>query len=120
MSSTYLRLQDLSSVDVSHTQRVDEAVDISQYRTVIAQVRRVVALAGTSVSATLVLQHAAVLDEDSFVDVSMTAIDLTAAPATTLVVAHDLMRYLRWKATVTSMTVTAPAQFLIDVVARQN
>lgn len=120
MSSTYFRLQDLTSVDASHTQRVDEAVDISQYRSVIAQFRRVVALAGTSVTGTVILQHAAVLDEDSFVDVSMSAIDLTASPGTTVVVAQDLLRYLRWKSSVEAMTVSAPAQLLIDVVARQN
>jgi hypothetical protein len=114
----YFRLQDLKSVSASETQRIEDAVDISNLRTVIAQLRRVVACSATTGSATLKLQHAAVLEEDSFMDVSGISLDLTAT-GTTCHVAHDLMRYLRW-VTEFSGTVTGSAQFMIDINGRET
>ncbi len=115
---TYFRLQDLLSVAESDEQRVDEAVDISNLRTLIIQIRRVVAAAGTTISATLKLQHAAVLEVDSFVDVTGVSVDL-ASTGNTVHVVHDLMRYLRWVADVNG-TLTTSAQFLIDVTGRET
>ncbi len=112
------RLQDLTTSTASESQRLEEAIDIGSYRTVVAHIRRPVAADASPAS--LYLQHSAVLDVAGFVDVTTTAIPLGySGSASTVVVYHDLLRYLRWR-TAFGYAPTVPPQFLIDVVAREN
>ena len=110
----YFRLQELKSVNAIGAQRLEEAIEIGAYRTLVCQVRIPVP-AGTS--GTLRLQHAAVLEEDAFVDVSSPTFDLAVA-GSSVEVFSDLLRYVRWK--VTAISTTNPAQFLIDIIARED
>lgn len=114
----YQRMQDLRSVDESTAQRVEDAIDMSQYPQVSVQVRVPVAFGGTT--ANLYLQHAAVAEEDAFVDVTLdSGISLMAAGTfvryNTL---PNLLRFVRWRVEITGTG--TPAQFLIDLVARER
>jgi len=110
---TYFRLQELTSVATGSTiQRVEEAVDIGRYATLVVQARKPVAGTGTC---TLKLQHAAVLEEAAFIDVTSPTFNL-ATPGNEVQTFQNLLRYVRWTSTVG----TGPAQFLVDVVAREE
>ncbi len=120
--SSYFRLQDLTTVDDTGgnivDQRIEEAIDISGYKTLTVQVRKPVAsTAGTT--AKLYLEHAAVLDEDAFEQASTTiTFDLKTAGNETKVFS-DLLRYVRWSAVFVGSVGVDP-QFLVDIIAREN
>lgn len=110
--SYYFRLQELITVTSAQNQPVWQAVDIGGYRSVILMKRTAMA----TTSGSLRLQHAAVLDEASFVDVGIGNFDLSVA-GNAVYMHVDLLRYVRWSVpTITG----AGAQFLIDAVAKEN
>lgn len=105
------RLQELISVDGVETQDKADAVDNLQYSTLVVQVRKPVA----ATSGTLKLQHAATLDDDAFVDITTDDFDLGTSGSEV----HEftgLLRYVRWSVT----SISGTAQFMIDIVAREN
>jgi len=108
----YFRLQDLTSVASDTTQRIEEAIDIGPFKTLVVEVRKPVAASG----GVLKLQHASVLEEDAFVDVSSLTFDLTATGNEVQTFA-DLLRYLRWT---TASVSSGPAQFMVDIIAREQ
>lgn len=115
--AAYYRLQDLKSVNATGAQRIEEAIDISAFKTLTVQARKPVA----ATSGTLKLQHAAVLEEDAFTDVD--SVD-TGSPGFDLgttgnevLVYENLLRYVRWNVFAIS---SGPAQFQVDIIAREN
>jgi len=111
--SSYFRLQELTSVSSTGAQRIEEAIDIGAFKTLVVQCRKPVAAS----SGTLKLQHAAVRDEAAFVDVDLTpAVEFDLGTTGNEVeVFTDLLRYVRWNVTAISGT----AQFQLDVIARE-
>ena len=107
----YYRLQDLTTVSANGAQRLEEAIDVGGYRTLIAQCRKPVAAS----AGTLKLQHAAVPEEAAFVDVSSPTFNLASA-GNDVQVFNDLLRYVRWSVS----GLTGTSQFLVDIVAREG
>jgi len=113
--SAYFRLQELTQLHTdtgdTFTQRIEEAVDISSFKSLVVQVRKpIVGKAGCTLS----LQHASELVESAFVDVP-TTFSLDTDP-NEVITFQDLLRYVRWKAVLSATSTTA---FLIDVVCRE-
>jgi len=111
--SAYFRLQDLTSQSATGSQRIEEAIDVSAYRTLVVQTR-IPVQAGTS--GTLVLEHAAVLDEDAFTTLGSFSINL-ASDSNDVEAINDPLRFVRWKITAFS---GSAASFMIDIVARET
>jgi len=107
----YFRLQDLTSIDSSGPQRIEEAIDLGAYGTLAMQCRVAQAAGASSV---LKLEHAATREEAAFTEVTSDnfVLDSTGNQYKSFT---NLLRYVRWTATITSGT----AQFLLDVVARE-
>ncbi len=114
----YQRMQDLRSVDSDTEQRPEDAIDITQYAQIVLQVRVPVGFGGTT--ATLYFQTAAVAEDSAFVDITpaMSVSLLAAGDHVLYNTMPNLLRYLRWRVAVTGSG--APAQFLIDLVARER
>lgn len=110
---SYFRLQDLTEQTATGSQRIEEAIDVSAFKTLTVQTRVPGNSSGTT---TLILEHAAVLDEDAFADVATFSVDLTN-DSNDVEVVSDTLRYVRWKI---SAFGTGTAKFMIDIIAREN
>ncbi len=110
--AAYFRLQDLIKVSGSSTQDKRDAIDVGNHRFVVIQTRVPVQ---ASTSGTLYFQHAAVREEEAFVDFDPgnISIDLTSG-SNVVVVIQDPLRFLRWRVD----NVSAEAKFLADAIAR--
>ena len=108
----YFRLQDLNTITGTGAQRIEEAIDVGAYRTLVVQCRKPVG--GTSV--TLVLQHAAILEEDAFTDIASPTFDIGTV-GNEVETFTDTLRYVRWNVSAYS---SGSPQFMIDVVARET
>ncbi len=108
---TVIELTDVTAQGTNATQRIEESIDILRYPHITVIVRK--AVAGGS-GLVLKLQHAAVLDEDAFMDVSSPSFDLATTTDEVQQFA-DLLRYLRWTTSGGSGTAT----FSVDIVARE-
>ncbi len=106
----YVRLQPLTQLTASDTQRTDAAVDLGDFGSVTAQVR--VSVPG-SVGSLLQLQHAAELEDDALTDLVAVPLDGTGSQ---VIVLPPALRYLRWRATLTGQ----PVIFLVDLVGREG
>lgn len=112
MRYKYIRLQELYQVAANEAQPVWQAIDIGGFKTLVVMKRTAVAAA---TSGTLGLQHSALNDEASFVDVGSGDWDLTIAG--NAVYTHtNLLRYVRWRV----WNLNAGAQFLLDAIAKEN
>ncbi len=111
-----IRLQDLTTNTVTSAatvvQRLAESADVGNYSRVAMQVR--VAVAASS-DLDLYLEHAAVLDEDAFIRVDASLIDLTTS-GNQYVALGDLLRFCRWRL---ESAATDDATFTIDLVCRE-
>jgi len=116
MAGAYYRMQELlktdAAVDLSPTQRLEDAIDVLGYGTVIVQLRQPV----TSTGAALFIQHAPVLEESAFEDVTGGDFNLGTLGNQTITLTNTL-RFLRWRITDLSGGDTT---FLLDVIARDN
>jgi hypothetical protein len=108
MSAEYARLQEAIAITASTTQDRRDALDAGSKHEVAVQVMVLTTGVGT-----VKLQHAPILEDSAFEDVSGSVDLATAGPKTILVTGHT--RFLRWKATITSGT----PQFRIDTIGRE-
>jgi len=108
----YFRLQDLFKASGSEVQDKRDAIDIGAYRHVVVQVRVPV---NASTAGTLYLQHAAVREDEAFLDYdpNNVSVDLAVDTNVTLLVT-DGLRFLRWR----TASVSTEAKFLIDSIGR--
>jgi hypothetical protein len=106
----YRRLQDITTASALATQAIDQAVDVSAYKTVVF-VGRVAEAASAGV---VWLQTAAVLDDAAFANTTG-SISLTATGNTSIVVT-DIQRYVRWSIP----SITGTAKFQLDLVGRDH
>ena len=106
----YIRLQDLTEQSATGSQRIEEAIDVGNYRNLVIQTR----IPSNSTTGTLVLEHAAVLEESAFAEISGFSVSLSA-DTNDVATVQDPLRYLRWKIT----TITGTAKFNIDIIARE-
>ncbi len=110
--AAYFRLQDVIEVTGTKAQDRANVIDIGSYRHLSFQVR-VFNLAATT--GTLYLQTSAVNEEEAWLDIPNITVNLTnSAEANKLLVAGDVLRFVRWRVG----NVNATARFLIDLVAR--
>ena len=108
----YFRLQDLTTVTSSRAQDLQFAIDVAAFRSLTIQVRK----PNLATTATLIIQHAAVLEEEAFEDTTVT-FDLGSGASTPEAkVVIDSNRFLRWKVNLTS----GDAGFMIDLLGREN
>ncbi len=106
------RLQDAKSVAATEVQIIEEAVDLGEANGSVVVALRLLSEATTG---TLILEHAAVLEEDAFMD-SGVSFDIGAGEAGfTTTQTDDLLRFVRWSVTALSGT----AEFQLDLLARQ-
>ena len=112
MRYKYIRLQELYLVAANEAQPVWQAIDIGGFKTLVVMKRTAVAAA---TSGTLGLQHSALNDEASFVDVGIGDFSLTVA-GNAAYVHTNLLRFVRWRV----WNIGSNAQFLIDAIAKEN
>ena len=105
----YFRLQDLCSISAAGDQRIEEAIDVGAFKTLVVQCRKPV-----TGNATLSLQHAAVLEEDAFADIASPDFDLTQA-GSEVETFEDCLRYVRWS--ISSYTSGTPQFAAVQPVA---
>ena len=110
------RLQDLTNVAANLRQPVEDAVDVSAFKSLVIQVRIPAFATGTS---KLIFITSATTEETSCAEPSYWAssqIDLTAAGGTIqIVVLENPLGFLRWE----TINMSGSADFLIDVIARE-
>ena len=109
---TVIRLQDPYSTAAAATQRVEEAQDVGPHRYLTVQLRK---LHTAALTGSVTLQHAPVLDEDAFEDLS-TTFNLSGG-GNLVNVYSNTHRFLRWK--IASLS-GGTASFLIDIVGREG
>jgi len=112
-------LQDLKTLTAGGAttvfeQRIEEAIDIGAYKTLVVQVRKPVLSGGGA--DVLCLQHAAVLEEAAFTDIASPVFDLHETE-NDVQVFQDLLRFVRWKATLSE---TQSAKLMVLVTARER
>jgi hypothetical protein len=111
MAATYTRLLDLQGLGPNFKQVKLDVVDVGPYNRVVLQVR-VVKAGGAG---NLIIQEAAVNEDDAFVNVAGGTVALSATSNTKVVIA-DPQRFLR---ATTDANVAGGPQALIDLIARE-
>jgi hypothetical protein len=111
MSATAVRLLDLQKLLASFKQLKQDVVDVGPYNKLVLQVRIVKAGTGGN----LLIQEAAVNEDDAFVNVSGGSVALNATSNTKIVVS-DPFRFIR---VITDVNVAGDPQGLVDLIARE-
>ena len=111
--AAHITLQELTTqTAASATQPIQDAVDVGSYGLLMVQLR----LPKTASAGTLKLQHAAILEESAFTDITSPTFDLTGA-ANQVNKFAEVLRFVRW--TCSGLT-GGPASFAIHIIARES
>lgn len=111
MAATYTRLLDLQGLGPNFKQQKVDVVDVGPYNKVVLQPR--VVKAGTG--GNLIIQEAAVNEDDAFVNVAGGTIALNATSNAKIVIS-DPLRFIR---AITDANVAGGPQALVDLIARE-
>jgi hypothetical protein len=111
MPAIYTRILDLQKVQANFRQTKTDVVDVGACSTLVFQVR--VAKAGTA--GALLLQEAAVNEDDAFINITGASLALNATSNSKVVVSNPL-RYIR---VATDSNVASDPQVLVDLIGRE-
>lgn len=113
MSGKYVRLQEPITFPAGSTQDKREAVDVGNYGTVIVQVNRLVAAV---TAGNLVMEHAAVREDNQFEPIGGTISLASTGPISVTLTGHS--RFLRWNTS--GITGATPPVASVDLVMRDS
>ena len=111
MASQYHRLIDSVMLKPNMTQSLRDAYDAGAFKQLEVQVRVLKSGTGTG---NLKLQHAAVNEEDAYVDITGATWSLSGAGGFTPI--PDFLRFIRW---VTDNNVQGDPIVIVDIVAKE-
>lgn len=112
MAAQSVRLLDAQTLSASKASPTEQIVDLGAYTQLNVQCR--ILKAGSA--GTLVLQHAAVNEDEAFVDIPDMTWTLSSTSNSSVEVATAFLRYVRWK---TDGSVASSPVALIDIVAKE-
>lgn len=112
MASQSVRILDAQTLSASKSSPREQVLDLGAYKQLNVHGR--ILKAGSA--GTLVLQHAAVNEDDAFVDLPDMSWDVSSTSNSSFEEASSFLRFVRWK---TDGSVASSPVALIDIVAKE-